>query len=263
MTVVLIACGSGKEEPSEPETSIPGVKVYEEFHPNGRLKSSVEAMGKLRHGVSKTFRSDGTLESEIHYRQNRKHGPAINYYNDGSTKKTEITYQQGFKHGMTHWYYPDGKIYRSTPYVNGKIEGTRKLYYENGNLQAEIPYKAGQPGKGLKEYTQDGRLKDYNVRIQIRELDRISLDKTFQLRLSLSDGSKSAEFYTGTLTGGEFWNDALKRIPDQDGTGVLSFRIERGQFKMETLNIVARDRTSLKNYQILTTQYHLAVENKF
>jgi hypothetical protein len=43
----------------------------------------------------------------------------------------------------------------------------------------------------------------------------------------------------------------------------MSFRIEKGNFKMETMNIVAREKTSLNNYQILSTTYHLSVENKF
>ena len=32
---------------------------------------------------------------------------------------------------------------------------------------------------------------------------------------------------------------------------------------METLNIVARDKTRLNHYHILQKEYHLAVENKF
>ena len=106
-------------------------------------------------------------------------------------------------------------------------------------------------------------MKSYDVRILIKEIDRISMDKTFTLVISLSDGSRSVKFYQGKLTDGAYWNDQLAPIPTESGVGRLQFYISKGTFKMETLNIVARDKSSLDHDHILQKPYNLAVENKF
>ena len=262
-SLALGSCTQQKKSPDTGETQETGsqVRVIEEFHPNGRLKSSTEAIGKLRNGISKDYRSDGTLENEIAYIQNRKHGLARSYYSDGKTVKNEVPYINGYRHGTVKWYYQSGDLYRETPYETNSINGIRRTYYENGNLQAELPYLNSQPGIGLKEYTQEGKLKDLNKVIQIREEDRISLDNSFTVILSISGGVKNAEFYTGKLTEGIYWNENLTPIPTEKGTGRIRVLVSRGTFKMETLNLVARMKTSLGHTLILQKEYHLAVEN--
>lgn len=240
-----------------------GIRVVKEYYPDGRLKSETEALGKLRQGESREYRRDGTLENRISYDKNRKHGPAYNYYPDGKTLKTEIHYYKGYKNGEARWYYPDGKIYRITPYEMGRINGIRKVYYENGKLQAEVPYSVGRPGVGLREYYSGGAPKQQNVRIVFRESDRVSLDNTFRLLISLSDGGRNVKFYRGRLIGDKYWNEDLKPIPTENGTGVLSFDIPRGSYKMETIHVVARIRTALGNDLIIRKDYHLAVENNY
>ena len=260
--VLLTACNQHEKEPEQPANPS-GIRVIKEHYPDGKIKSETEAKGKLRHGTSKEYRKDGTLENLITYENNRKQGLAANYYPDGKTVKTEINYVNGYKQGEATWYYPDGKVYRKTPYVNSRITGIRTTYYESGVLQSETPYLNGQPGRGLKEFTQDGKLRSYNARIQIREVDRISMDRTFTLVISLSDQSRSVKFYQGKLTNGTYWNDQLEPIATENGKAELSFLITKGTFKMETLNIVARDKSRLNHYHILQKEYHLAVENKF
>jgi antitoxin component YwqK of YwqJK toxin-antitoxin module len=258
----LLACTPKDKEP-EPSPLPPGIRVVKEHYPDGKLKSETQAKGKLRHGTSKDYRKDGTLESLVTYENNQKHGLAASYYPDGRTVKTEMQYVHGRKQGEATWYYPDGTVYRKTPYENGQITGLRMTYYKSGVLQSETPYWEGQPGMGLKEYTQEGKLRSYQARIVIQEVDRISMDNTFTLFISLSDKSRSVRFYQGKLTNGSYWNDQLSPITTENGIGELQFHLSRGTFKMETLNIVARDKTSLGHYHILQKEYHLAVENKF
>jgi antitoxin component YwqK of YwqJK toxin-antitoxin module len=261
------SCSHGKQDKSpgsgEAATPEPGIRVVKEYYPDGSLKSETEAMGKLRQGASKEYRKDGTLENLINYQNNRKHGPAYNYYPDGSTVKLEINYVNGYKSGETKWFYPDGNVYRVTPYVNGKIIGIRRTYYENGTLQAEMPFMDSQPGMGLKEYRQDGSPRKLDTKIVFSERDRISMDNTFRLTITLSDGSRNVEYFSGKLTDGKFWNDQLAPVRTEYGAGIMEFYVSKGTFKMETLNIVARVKTSLDNYLIIQREYHLALENKF
>lgn len=259
--LLLVSCFPGQPE-QKAETKDPNYHVIEEHYPNGRLKSSTEAVGQLRHGESRDYRKDGSLENLITYESNRKHGPARNYYPDGKTVKTEIGYVKGYKHGEARWYYQDGKIYRITPYVNGKISGIRKAYYENGNLQSEIPFMNSQPGMGLKEYNSNGTPREFDSKIVFSELDRITLDNTFKLMISLSEGYRDVEYFSGQLSDGVYWNEQLSPIPTENGVGVMEFHVSRGTFKMETINIIARVKTRLNNYYIIQREYHLALENK-
>jgi hypothetical protein len=259
--LLLAACAQQKE--AEPPANPSGIRIIKEYYPDGKVKSETAAKGKLRHGESKDYRKDGTLENLITYQNNRKHGRAANYYPDGKTVKTEMNYVDGFKQGEAVWYYPDGEVYRKTPYVNGRITGNRTTYYKSGILQSETPYLNGKPGIGLKEYTRDGKPKSYGARILIKEIDRISMDNTFTLLISLSDKSRGVKFYQGKLTNDLYWNDQLSPIATENGVAELTFHISKGTFKMETLNIVARDKSSLNHIRILQKEYHLAVENKF
>jgi hypothetical protein len=262
---LLAACTSGNRDAGNKAagSAADGTRIVKEYYPDGSLKSETEALGKLRQGISKEYRKDGSLENLITYENNRKHGPAKNYYSDGKTIKTEINYRNGYKQGEARWYYPDGGIYRLTPYLNGKIHGNRLVYYDNGNLQAEIPYFNGQPGVGLKEYNLNGSLKEPNSHIVFREQDRIRVDNTFMLLISLSDGDQNVSFYSGELTDSRFWNEMLSPIPTENGMGTMKFHVSRGTFKMESINVVARIKTSLDNYHFLQRKYHLAVENKY
>lgn len=260
--IALFSCNPQKAPPENGEAGGPEVKVIKEFYPNGRLKSSTEAIGNLRDGISKDYRSDGTLENEIIYVKNRKHGLAKSYYTDGKTLKNEVPYINGYKQGVVKWYYQSGSLYRETTYISNAINGIRRTYYENGKLQAELPYLNSQPGTGLQEYAQDGKPKEFKGMIRVKEEDRISLEGSFTLILSISDGTKNVEFYTGHLTDGKYWNEELTAVPTENGTGRIFFHVSRGAFKMETINLVAKIKTSLGHTRILQKEYHLAIENK-
>lgn len=260
---ILLAdsCSPGKPEQNN-NSKDPNIRVIKEYYPDGKLKSSTEALGQLRHGESREYRKDGSLESIITYENNRKHGPARSYYPDGKTVKTEVHFVSGLKHGEARWNYPDGNLYRLTPYLNGRIVGVRKVYYENGNLQAEIVYQDGEPGVGLKEYNSNGTLREFESKMVFSEIDRISLDNTFVLTVSLSDGYRNVEYFSGKLSDGQFWNEQLSPITSANGVGVMEFFVSKGSFKMETINIIARIKTNLNNYLIIQREYHLALENK-
>ncbi|MDY5822692.1 MAG: toxin-antitoxin system YwqK family antitoxin, partial [Helicobacter sp.] len=55
-------------------------------------------------------------------------------------------------------YDLNGKLWRETPYKNGKVDGITKEYYENGNLATETPYKNGKIEGIEKWYYENGNL---------------------------------------------------------------------------------------------------------
>ena len=60
--------------------------------------------------------------------------------------------------GIQKWYYHNGKLWRETPYKNGKLDGIAKYYSENGKLRSETPYKDDKRDGIAKYYSENGNL---------------------------------------------------------------------------------------------------------
>jgi antitoxin component YwqK of YwqJK toxin-antitoxin module len=71
-----------------------------------------------------------------------KNGIQITYYKDGSVN-TEISYKNGKLDGISKQYYPNGVIRRLDRYSNGEVIGISKKYYDNGTLESETKFKKG------------------------------------------------------------------------------------------------------------------------
>lgn len=63
-------------------------------------------------------------------------------------------------------YNSNGKLWRETPYKNGKFEGVAKVYYENGKLMGEIPFKNNEIEGIGKMYDTNG-----NLRLEVPSLN--------------------------------------------------------------------------------------------
>ncbi len=115
------------------------VQVKKRYNKKGKLKSDVELLKGVRHGVANNYYSDGTIHSTI-------------YYNNGE------------KDGISTWFYQNGKPYRITPFIKGKKQGIQKKYYKTGKLMAEMPYSNNELQPGTKEYSETSKLiKNYPV----------------------------------------------------------------------------------------------------
>lgn len=115
----------------------------------------------LRQGTSKSYRKNGKLKEVRTFKDNKKTGPYIYYYENGD--REEGTYEDGVEEGPYVYYYENGNRKEST-YINGKqqglfifdyadgrrlevtfkddkLEGSYKKYYKSGNLEEESFYK--------------------------------------------------------------------------------------------------------------------------
>ncbi len=260
--VFLFSCqpaGPGKKPAGTKQQESTG-NVQKAYYDDGTLKAEVEVKDRKRHGVTKNYRADGSLLSTIEFREGKKHGKACNYYTNGS-KQSEIDYVNGIKHGESKWFHKNGQFYRVTPYVNGKITGIRRKYYDNGALLSECPYKKGFPGVGLKEYTKSGRLKYQDLRIEVREINRLETENKMYYKLSLSDGSTRVKFYLGDLTEGMYMNNNMSPISTSNGVGTLDLALKKGYTIQKNLKITAEKITPNKNHLILQRNYAIDAVN--
>jgi hypothetical protein len=218
----------------------------------------------VKNGLQTSYYPDNKLLSECNYLNNRRHGNCKSYYKNGKVH-VELNYVNGKREGEGKTFYEkSGNVYRISNYKNDILDGIQKVYHENGNLQAEIPYKMGKLLKGLKEYTTDGKLNDNTPKIVITEKDSRSVNGEFILFLNIKGTSKykEVEFYTGELTDGNcFDENTLTRIPTQNETGRMFFKLPPNTFIMEKFNIIAKVKSNIGNYFIVTTSYNVAIQN--
>jgi antitoxin component YwqK of YwqJK toxin-antitoxin module len=150
------------------------------YYANGWIKKEVNFREGLEDGVAREFDKDGRIITLITYKSgfivereliNRfdnnghKHGVWKTFYTDG-TIKSEGTYNHGLENGYFKEYDKDGNLLTTAKYADGvKLEDVaelvkldlRKDYYPNGKVKIAATYnKEGKLEGVRREYTPEG-----------------------------------------------------------------------------------------------------------
>jgi len=238
-----------------------GPHTIYEYYDNGRLKSEISMVDSLRQGITKNYDKSGHLISKINYVNNRIHGVAFNYYPTGKVH-SKLNYYEGRKNGNEIWYYESGKVFRISPFVDGRLNGVQQFFYESGHLMAEVPYQKGNPGVGVKEYNESGKLITNYPHIVVQEINNLSAENKYILKLSLSNKSTRVKFYTGKLEDDKYFNEsALVPLTTKNGEAEYFVYIFPGGMIKEKLNFVASYKTSRGMIYIIQKNYNLVVRN--
>ena len=181
------------------------------YFTNGKIKQEIPFTKGLEQGYGKEYDSDGTIITLTEYKRgfivdrlriNRKDGNGKKqgrwciFYEQGSLK-SEITYKDDLKNGYLkeyaengdllkiskyvddilqpeaeeiqkletqNEYYPDGKVKISAMFRNGVPEGIKREYKSDGTIEKAYLYKNGVIiGEGIvmEDGNRDGHWKDY------------------------------------------------------------------------------------------------------
>ena len=139
------------------EEESPSKTWMRRYYKSGKFAVYQENRQGKRNGTYLQFRSDGTLEQEVSYKNGKEDG-IERWYRDDGTLEYEIPYKNGKKEGIGKWYRTDGTLSSESPYENNKIEGIVKWYRDDGTLEYEIPYKNDKKEGIGKWYRDDGTL---------------------------------------------------------------------------------------------------------
>lgn len=224
-------------------------------------KAPKEKKVKVLEGFVQHRYKDGSLASEITYKDKKKHGYAKGYYPGGGLQG-EFNYDHDVLHGITKIYYDKGGVHRENPYNQGQLDGIQKIYRKNGSLLAEIPYKMGELGIGSKEYTAEGKPKKKLPQLKVEHIDQILQKNTYIVRVSLTEKDRGAKFYLGELTEGKYKGDKLRFTPSKDGVMELIYPLPPGAFYMESVQVTAETKTVMGTPILLTTKINIGIENK-
>lgn len=93
-------------------------------------------------GLVKSYYDNGKLKSEINYLNKIREGSAQFYYQNGNLKE-ELTFTNGAIDGVVKEYYENGKLKELYVIENGRREGPTTFYGEDGNYLKSANYVAG------------------------------------------------------------------------------------------------------------------------
>lgn len=94
-------------------------------------------------GMVKTFYSNGSIESEINYRDGIRDGEARFYYENGNVKELR-NYSNGKVEGFVKIYSETGSLKETFVIENGRREGPTSVFDDNGNYLSDIYYENGK-----------------------------------------------------------------------------------------------------------------------
>jgi len=133
--------------------------------------NQMENRGKLayRKGGARPFTGmvkgsfpDGHAQSTFHYKDGKRHGLAVTYYQNGHIN-TSLTYVDGAPQGLVTVYYENGHKLADVPVLDGKAQGLVTEYGEDGNKVSECDYLAGFKRGTCKQWGKNGFYQQYKV----------------------------------------------------------------------------------------------------
>jgi len=201
--------------------------------------------------LKRTFRKNGTILSECTIKNNKRNGPAKNYYENGKVSY-EFYYVNDKREGDVKWLFSDGKICTITPYKNDKRQGLGKRYYRSGKIAAETPYDKGEVEPGLKEYTENGKLVNYNPSLQIKAIDKTATQHKYILQLTMSDNTGSVRYFIIKDDGSKV---KRQEIPSKNGVGTMTFSVSQPNFKTGKILFEAQVITKYGNTYVCRKAY--------
>lgn len=111
--------------------------IWKEFWPNGDLKSEVSYKNNKKQGLEITWFDDlDCVESEAYYKDGLLDGPSI-YYSRKCKKEFFETFKNGLKEGLELEYYPNGRVKAEGKFKKGNLDGYYKIFDKNGNFSFE------------------------------------------------------------------------------------------------------------------------------
>jgi hypothetical protein len=110
----------------------------------------------LKQGVWKEFWTNGDLKNEVIYKNNKKQGLEIKWFDEPDCVEQESYYKDGMLDGPSIYYSKRCKKDFFETFKSGVKEGLELSYYPNGNIKAEGNFKKGNLNGYYKVYDKKG-----------------------------------------------------------------------------------------------------------
>jgi len=113
------------------------------WHEDGTLKSELYYKDDKREGVWKQWYKDGLLKSEYNYKDGKMEGVCRKFHKRTETLYMEYNYKDGKKDGVYKRWHIDGILMIEGNYKDDKMDGIFKHWRNDGTLRSECIYENG------------------------------------------------------------------------------------------------------------------------
>lgn len=135
------------------------VRAQQYLHYDIHDKDTINIIDKdsLKQGVWREFWANGDLKSETSYKNNKRDGLEILWYDSPDCVEQESYFKEGKLDGIQIHYSKKCRKDFIENYKKGIKEGPETEYYSNGNKKAEGTFKKGSLDGYYKVYDRKGR----------------------------------------------------------------------------------------------------------
>lgn len=119
------------------------------YYNDKRKKEVIPFVEGQKNGVSQKWFSNGKLQKQIFYKNNKLEGEGKSWWEDGKLASKSF-YVNGVGNGVQKEWHPNGKMAKITTLKNGVEEGLQQAWLENGKIYVNCEMKNGR-AFGLKK----------------------------------------------------------------------------------------------------------------
>lgn len=107
--------------------------------------------------VQKAYWDDGTLKSELRYKDGKLNGDCVWYYSNGK-KALQAYYKDDLKEGHLMRWYVDGVLEEDCWYKNDQLDSVYRSYSKQGKLVSEAYYDEGRQNGASRKWYDNGQV---------------------------------------------------------------------------------------------------------
>lgn len=218
-------------------------------------KQGGTAADSLNAGEKAVYTENGKLHYIIASKDGKTNGRVREYTSDGKLYM-DAMYKDDHRHGKCTFYFKNGRPFSVCYYINGAKDSIDTKYSEDGRVLAMVPYKNDKVQPGLKEFEKDGSLRNENINLIISEVDHLSLEGKFYIRVSLSSPRKDVKFYAAPQDD----PNSREKLKISGDAGILQVPVPARGFMMKKLIFDAEYKTSMGNIMRVQKRYNLAID---
>ena len=114
------------------------------YYKNGQVKTVIHFKNQKLHGPYIQYFSNGSIEKLVHYSKGVKHGKMFHSYGTQSyALKQTGSFHQGRRNGTFYNYSAKGELESIKNYNGGEQHGKQYKFYSSGSFQAEEMFRYG------------------------------------------------------------------------------------------------------------------------
>ncbi len=199
------------------------LSVLRRYFPDGSLESEVRYKDGKVNGKARYYYSTGSLRREIVWKDDKKHGPSVSYYKNGNVEDSSV-YQNGEQHGPYISRHANGALRAEGYLLNDKKTGIWKYYGEAGALETERFFLEDYVNGPAKHYHANGKPDyfDYYDRGLIMRMEQFDTagNRMHEETYPLSTGHYKLIYpngktrFKGTLIKGDYEGQYTAYYPD-------------------------------------------------